>query len=227
MPEVVQVTIKTKTQDLFRFMLFHAYTKPSGIMTLVFSVVSLVLLPVALFMWKDIFVSIALALIIVLYLVFTPINLYSQSRRQVTSNPVLKKPITYHISEEIFEVQQFTGTARLFWQQVYAIKKTPFDFLFYVNSEQAFVLPIKSIDPDEMELLEKIIKSAKLEVGKSYKEARTAEMERQKEKAAKEILDPLEKQLMEVASKEDSLDPENGLENEVNSAEDAKLEDKE
>lgn len=206
MPEVIQVTVKTKTEDLFRFMLFHAYTKPSGFLTLIFSLISLVVLPIALFIWKDNFVSIALGLIIVLYLIVTPLNMFSQSRRQVTSNPVLKQPITYHISEEIFEVQQYTGTARLYWQQVYAIKKTPFDYLFYVNPEQAFVMPIKHIDPEELDLLKEIVEKARKVVGKSYEEARLAEAERQKNKATKEKLDPLEKQLLEVASKDEETE---------------------
>ncbi len=166
MPDIVQTTVNTKTGDLFRFMLFHAYSKISGALTLVLSIISLVMFPISYLIWKDNLATVAFGIIVVIYLIITPLNMFSQSRRQVLSNPVFKNPITYHISEEIFEVQQYTGTARFYWSQLLKIRITPFDYLFYVNSEQAFILPKKSVDPEEVELLNKILDSVKEEVAK-------------------------------------------------------------
>ncbi len=166
MPDIVQTTVNTKTGDLFRFMLFHAYSKISGALTLVLSIISLVMFPISYLIWKDNLATVAFGIIVVIYLIITPLNMFSQSRRQVLSNPVFKNLITYHISEEIFEVQQYTGTARFYWSQLLKIRITPFDYLFYVNSEQAFILPKKSVDPEEVELLNKILDSVKEEVAK-------------------------------------------------------------
>ncbi len=167
MPDIVQVTVQTKTMDLFRFMLFHAYTKISGLLTLIFALVSVVMLPISYFIWEDKFVSAVFAMVIFIYLILTPLNMLSQSKRQVLSNPVFKNPITYHISEEMFEVQQYTGTIRLYWSQLIKVKKTPFDYLFYVNKEQAFVMPVKEVDVDEVGMLDSILEKVKGELNKA------------------------------------------------------------
>lgn len=198
MPDIVQVTVKTKTMDLFRFMLFHAYSKISGMVTLIFSIVSLVMLPISIFLWRDNFVTIAFALVVIIYLILTPLNMLSQSKRQVLSNPVFKNPITYHISEEVFEVQQYTGTVRLYWNQILRIKITPFDYLFYVNKEQAFVMPKSNVDVDEVKVLVGILDKVKEEVGKRV----PIEPEAQMKHSKKEKVDGLEKQLMEMAAKD-------------------------
>ncbi|WZL82222.1 YcxB family protein [Vallitaleaceae bacterium 9-2] len=157
MKELVQITVKTKTMDLFRFMLFHAYSSLSGVITMIFGLGSLIMLPVTYFVWKDAFVSLILLMVVIIYVIVTPLNMLSQSKRQVISNPVFKNPITYHISDEIFEVQQYTGTVRLFWNQLFRIKKTPFDFLFYVNEQQAFVIPKKAMSEADNITLNQII----------------------------------------------------------------------
>lgn len=199
MPDIVQVTVRTKTMDLFRFMCFHAYTKFAGMVTLIFSIFSLVMLPVSILVWEDNFVTAAFALVVVIYLILTPLNMLSQSKRQVISNPVFKNPITYHISEEIFEVQQYTGTVRLYWTQILKVKKTPWDYLFYVNKDQAFVLPKISVDPEEITMLNEILEKVKGEVGsKTPIEPPT----NKKTNAKKEKVDGLEKQLMELAAKD-------------------------
>jgi len=152
------------------------------------------------FMWKDQFVTIALALMVFIYLILTPLNMYAQSKRQVTSNPVFKNPITYHISSEIFEVQQYTGTLRLFWSQLINIKITPFDYLFYVNDEQAFVVPKKSIHPDEIITLNEILEQVKKEL--NQEPIKPDESFSHKGKSKESKITGVEKQLQELAMKD-------------------------
>lgn len=203
MPDIVQVTVKTKTLDLFRFMLFHGYSKISGIVTLIFSVVSLFMLPVSIFIWHDNFVTAAFALLVIIYLIMTPLNMLSQAKRQVMSNPVFKNPITYHISEEIFEVQQYTGKVRLYWKQIQKVVKTPYDYLFYVNKDQAFVMPLVNVDPEELPTLEKILAAVKSDIGSTILSEEPAKTSYSKSKTVKnQKVTGLEKQLMELASKD-------------------------
>jgi len=200
MPNIVQITVKTKAEDLLRFMLYHGFSKPSGLITLTASIISLVCLPFSIFMWKDQFVTIALALMVFIYLIMTPLNMFAQSKRQVTSNPVFKNPITYHISSEIFEVQQYTGTLRLFWSQLINIKITPFDYLFYVNDEQAFVVPKKSISPDELITLNEILDQVKKEL--NQEPIKPDESFNIKGKSKESKISGVEKQLQELAMKD-------------------------
>lgn len=198
MPDIVQATVQTKTMDLFRFMCFHAYSRISGIVTLLFSIFSLIMLPISIFYWQDNFVTAAFTIVVVIYLILTPLNMLSQSKRQVISNPVFKNPITYHISEEIFEVQQYTGKVHLYWTQILKVKKTPWDYLFYVNKEQAFVMPKTSVDPDEIAVLNGILEKVKDQVGSK----KPIEPMVNKKDETKEKVDGLEKQLMELAAKD-------------------------
>ncbi len=244
MPDIVQATVRTSTKDLFRFMVFHAYSKISGMITLVFSLICLVMLPISLFSWKDPFTTAAFGIIVVMYLILTPLNMLSQSRRQVISNPVFKNPITYHISEEIFEVQQYTGTVRLYWGQLSKVRKTPFDYLFYVNSEQAFVLPRTAVDPDEVNILDGILEKIKDEVGGDKKTIDPSQVELKKPQNSSEIhksttktspkskakgkgknkgkskSDLLERQLMEMAAKDQvAIDEQEEIEEDTISVE--------
>jgi hypothetical protein len=200
MPKLVQITVKTKDIDLFRFMLFHGFSKPSGLLTLSASLVSLICLPLSIFLWKDQFVTIALSLLVFIYLVLTPINMFSQSKRQVMTNPVFKNPITYHVSEEVFEVQQYTGTLRLFWSQLVRIKVTPFDYLFYVNDEQAFVVPKKSVSVEEVATLNEIIEQVKKEL--NQEPIKPEENFNYKNRSKESKIAGIESQLKELAQKE-------------------------
>ncbi len=159
MKNSVHIRVETKTIDLFRFMLFHAYMSISGIITVIFGVGSLIMLPVTYFVWKDTFVSLVLLMLVVVYVIITPLNMLSQSKRQVMSNPVFKNPIEYQISQEGIEVQQYTGVVQLDWSQIYQIRKTPYDILIYVNEQQAFVLPKKIMSEEELGMLQNIFES--------------------------------------------------------------------
>lgn len=179
MSNKIQVTVNTRTFDLFRFMAFHAYTQIAGMITLISSLLSLILLPIAFFVWKDNFISLIFALLVVFYLILTPLNMFAQAKRQVMVNPIFKNPIIYHISEEVFEVEQHTGMIRLYWHQLTAVKRSPFDVLFYVNKDQAFVMPKKLIPADDQNRLDEILIKAQVEIDlpQEEKDKKAIEME--------------------------------------------------
>lgn len=182
MLDVVQTTVKLKTKDLFRFMVYDGFYKISGIVTLVFAGLSLIMLPISAYVWHDQFTTIAFGAVVFMYLVLTPLGMFSQAKRQAMTNPVFKNPMTYHISEEIFEVQLFTGTIRLYWSQLVRVSRTRFDYFFFVNEQQAFILPKVAVDPDEVQLLESILEKVSGEIGTYKEEAETETKEEETEK---------------------------------------------
>lgn len=185
MPDKIQVTVKTKTIDLFRFMAFHAYSQIAGMITLGSALLSLILLPIALLVWRDNFIALIFTLLIVFYLILTPLNMFSQAKRQVIVNPVFKNPIIYHISEEVFEVEQHTGNIRLYWHQLSAIKRSPFDYLFYVNKDQAFIMPKKLVGTEDLAKLEEILGKAQTEIDLPMEEKKKRNIEMEIKKASK------------------------------------------
>ena len=185
MSDKIQVTVKTKTIDLFRFMAFHAYSQIAGMITLGSALLSLILLPIALFVWRDNFIAFIFTLLIVFYLILTPLNMFSQAKRQVIVNPVFKNPIIYHISEEVFEVEQHTGNIRLYWHQLSAIKRSPFDYLFYVNKDQAFIMPKKLVGTEDVAKLEEILGKAQTEIDLPTEEKKKRNVEMEIKKVSK------------------------------------------
>lgn len=200
MKERIEVTVNTTTKDLYRFMVYHAYSKLSGLITLIFGIASLVVLPIAYFVWEDNLVSIVLLLVVFMYLILTPINMLSQSKRQVMGNPVFKNPITFIISRETFEARQYTGNLRLEWKQLFRIVKTKKNYLFYVNDQQAFVMPSEAVASEDVEALNQIIELAKESVPK---EPTLRDRLFNKKDLQQERGQQLERQLMEMAQRDE------------------------
>lgn len=170
MPEVVEASVQMTEKDLFKFMMYHAYSKIGGMLTLIFSLISLIMIPYAFIAWKDLFMAGVFLLVVIMYLVITPLNMYSQSKRQVQTNPVFKRPLTFYISEELLTIHQYTGEVKFTWEQIYKVKVTKSNYLFYMNLQQAFILPKEAVDEDDIELLHQIIDKVKEQTGKQVEE---------------------------------------------------------
>lgn len=199
MKKRIEVTVNTTTKDLYRFMLYHAYSKLSGMITLIFGIGSLIVLPIAYFSWHDNLVSIVLLLVVFMYLILTPINMLSQAKRQVMGNPVFKNPITFVITRKQFEAKQYTGNLTLLWGQLYKVAMTRKNYLFYVNDQQAFVMPKDSVAEDDIEALNQLLELAKEEVPKepTWKDRLLGKKDLQQERGQQ-----LERQLMEMAERD-------------------------
>lgn len=219
MKERIEVTVNTTTKDLYRFMMYHAYSKLSGLITLIFGIGSLIVLPIAYFVWEETFISIVLLLVVFMYLILTPINMLSQAKRQVMGNPVFKNPITFVITREKFEARQYTGNLTLEWHQLFRIAKTKKNYLFYVNEQQAFVMPGEAVASDDREALNQIIELAKESIPKepSLKDRLLNKKDLQQERGQQ-----LERQLMEMAQRDEQEDENTDNKNNENEANEEK-----
>lgn len=144
----IKINIKIKAEDIFNFLLTHAYTRKSGIITGVFGIVCLILFPFS-FFWHDIFVTIILFFSAVIYLGLTPLSLYSNAKRQMLSNPIFKHNITYTFTNKGMDISQYVNSSNLTWDKIKRVRETSKSFLFYINDEQAFILPKRMIETEE------------------------------------------------------------------------------
>lgn len=166
MNKEIKVTVKVETADLFRFNLSHELLKISGKVITLFLIISIILAPVSFFVWNDKFTAAAFLVIIIMYGVLTPFNWYANAARQVLNNPVFKNPIKFSINEERIKIKQYGGEVSLKWTQILKIQRMPMDYLFYINYDQAYIIPKKCMDKSEIIIMEELIKNKKDELAK-------------------------------------------------------------
>lgn len=152
----IELSVKINDKDMFFFMLGHVYSRLSSKITLVFSVICLVLFPVS-FLWHDTFTTLVLLFGALLYLVISPLMLYLQSKKQFLTNPVYKEPIVYKIDAEGFSVLQAGQWIDFTWDNLYKVIETKYNLLFYINKDQAFIIPRRLIEEKNMKYIEKIV----------------------------------------------------------------------
>lgn len=140
-----RVRFKLTSKDIFLFIAYHSYSRWSGFLTGVFAIGSLIALPLTYFVWEDGLTSLILAFVVFMYLVVAPLTMLSQAKRQSLNNPVFKHKMTYQIEEERVFVQQYTGDVDLMWTDFERIGRFRQHYFFYVNANQAFILPLMSL----------------------------------------------------------------------------------
>lgn len=166
----VSVKVQIKTQDLFRFMFFHSFSKFFGKVILVLALISVIMLPISFFGFHDMYMTMAFLIIVVMYVIVTPLSWLSQAHRQATMNPVFKNPMLFIVSQEQLQIKQYTGMVELDWGRIAKIKQTRYDYLLYVNQNQAYVLPKKCVHQQQTDLLNRLFDQVQSKLGTDIKQ---------------------------------------------------------
>ena len=132
----VQMTVK----ELYRFIMYHAYHKVSGIFGIILSVVAAVILLVS---YTDLSeqTRAVLTLIAVWFIFLDPVILYFRARGQVKRNKVYKHPINYMVDEHGITISQDEQQQVVEWERFIKIVETRYQFLVYSGPMYAFIFP--------------------------------------------------------------------------------------
>lgn len=160
-----KIEVKLTVEDIFFFLLRHSFSTWQGKLTWGLGVAALIGAPVVAAVWKDAFTAIIFLLVALIYLVISPLSLYTNAKRQMISNSVFKNKIIFTIDSEMLQIKQYTGEAKLFWHQLEAMDLNGKSYLLYVNSKQAFILPKRCIAEEDAADLEKLLKEKQVEMG--------------------------------------------------------------
>ena len=160
-----KIEVKLTVEDIFFFLLRHSFSTWQGKLTWGLGVAALIGAPVVAAVWKDAFTAIIFLLVALIYLVISPLSLYTNAKRQMISNSVFKNKIIFTIDSEMLQIKQYTGEAKLFWHQLEAMDLNGKSYLLYVNSKQAFILPKRCIAEEDAAELEKLLKEKQAEMG--------------------------------------------------------------
>ena len=171
-----KIEVKLTVEDIFFFLLRHSFSTWQGKLTWGLGVAALIGAPVVAAVWKDAFTAMIFLMVALIYLVISPLSLYTNAKRQIISNSVFKNKIIFTLDEEMLQIKQYTGEAKLFWHQLEGIDLAGKSYLLYVNNKQAFILPKRFIAAADAAEVEKLLKEKQAETANRQPE-KTADSE--------------------------------------------------
>lgn len=130
-------SIKVTQGNMYNFMMYYAYHGVSGI----FSIVAAAAL-LGLAVWSGTHGeenTWLYAMFGVLFLIYQPWTLFIHSAKQVTSNPVFRKPLSYEVNETGITVRQDDTENVIPWSAVTRVCETSQSILVYTGKRNAFI----------------------------------------------------------------------------------------
>lgn len=136
----IKIEVKMTVAAMYNFMLYHAYTRFSGIFGVVFGIVS------GVFGFRfinggDYQRAFLFFFFCAIFIVGNPIMLYQKSRKQVKKTPMFQKPICYELNEEGIITSQGDAKTEVAWPDILKVVSTNASLIVYVTRMRAFILP--------------------------------------------------------------------------------------
>lgn len=159
MSNEIKVSVTVNGKDLFNFMLQHTYRCVGGVLSLLFSLGSFILL-LKCFSTVDTAYKIILLISSLLFTVINPFLLYRRSMKQVKRNPSFTAPMEYTFTNKGFTMQQGDETASVDWKDLWKIRDGKNYLYLYANTVRANIIPKKQMGEQAKEL-SRLIKEAR------------------------------------------------------------------
>lgn len=142
--EEIKIDVKMKAEDIYNFLMFHTYTKISGMLS---AVLGLVMFGILIYNYKDASQGESLVYFIfgLFFLIFNPINFYIRARKQVKTNPAYKEAIIYIFSKEGITTKQNEKSVMLKWSDIKKVVSTGKSIIIYISNVRASIIPVKAI----------------------------------------------------------------------------------
>ena len=134
---------------LYDYNMHYTYTGAQGLIGT--TVVALLLIGYG--MNTDYIALLAAGLVIILYL---PITLFVNSRKQMAANPAFKQPMYYTLNDEGVTVSVMDEEVTLQWEQVYKAYSTNQSIVIATGKANAWIFPKKDLGEDKAALIEMI-----------------------------------------------------------------------
>ncbi|MGN0203997.1 MAG: YcxB family protein [Coprococcus sp.] len=142
--ENVEFKIKLSVTDLYYFMMYHYYTKISGIFGIVLSLAALIILCIR-FSSLDSTGKMLLIIIALLFTVINPVMLWTKAAGQITSNKSLGGELTYALDGEHLVIKLGEEQADIPWEQVTKVKDNGRELVVYVTAARGYIWPKRQI----------------------------------------------------------------------------------
>lgn len=164
----IKATVRLEKKDLFGFLFYHMYMRPSG---MVYALVGLLSVGGGVYyLIKGNMSGIFLILVAAVYFVLQPFMLYLKAAQQA-KNPVFAKDTHYSFSENGITVwQEGIEPSVLQWQNVRKFVKFGRLYFFYVDASHGNIVPKSAfiLNPERMDEL--VVRVLPKERRKGFKE---------------------------------------------------------
>ena len=152
----ISFSVQMTTTELYRFKLYHAYHKFSGILGVILSIVSVFVLLTS-FVKLTEQTRAVLILVAVWFILFEPVKFYVHARGQVKRNKVYKELLNYAIDETGISISQDEQQQMVEWKQLFKIVETKKQFLVYSGPMYAFIFPKSQMGEESCEKFRKLV----------------------------------------------------------------------
>lgn len=144
----IEFDVQMTTSKMYDYMLYHTFRSFSGIMG---EVVGIMLIACYFAAQKPLYLI--AGIVVVLYL---PIALYINAKKQVTLNPVFKIPLHYTLNDEGITVASGDATDSQKWEDMHKAVSTGKSIIIYTNKINACIFPkedLKEKLPDVIKMI--------------------------------------------------------------------------
>lgn len=141
--------ITLTSKDMYRFSMYHAYAGFHGISSILIAVLIFAAAIKTRESTEPMYTVLYL-LFAVVFLLYLPITLYFQAKRQLRTSKVLRESLHYCIDEEGVHTSQNGEHADLLWEQIYKMAATKHNVLVYSSRIHAYVIPKAQIQQYEV-----------------------------------------------------------------------------
>lgn len=139
---MVEFDATISEQDLFKFNIKHNYTSFNGVVTVILAVVILVI-SIMSASTMEVPKLLMYLLIVLIFIVFPPMNLKLRAAQQFKGNGVFTKPLHYKLDENgvtvTSELQE--EAAVLPWEYIYKVTTSNNYLYIYSSRVNAYILP--------------------------------------------------------------------------------------
>lgn len=136
---MIKFDVQMTPRIMYNFMIHHTYTSLSGILGVVFGVLSLI---IGLYRQTqgtgDSWMFFVFAAVFIIYM---PVTLWLKSAKQVKTTPMFQKPITYEMTETGLVISQGDQSTENAWDNFQKVISTKQSLLLYISKVRAIVLP--------------------------------------------------------------------------------------
>lgn len=151
----VEFETRIGEKELMDFKIYHNYHSVSGIASLLFGIIALVICIVSINR-VNISYTLMMGFFGLFFTVYTPIGMKRKVNKQIKTVPAFAEPVKYVITPEKITLSQGEVSEELLWDDIFTIKCTGKSMILYITSVRANIIPLECLDRQQAENFIKI-----------------------------------------------------------------------
>lgn len=146
----IEFDVKMTTSKMYDYMLYHTF---HGLQGLFGEMVGVLLITAFFITDPHKWLYLVFGLIVLLYL---PVTLLFNAKRQVTLTPAFKEPIHYALTDEGMEVTVGEQSDSMKWESIRKAVSTSKNIILYTSKNTATLFPRSDLKDQEVKVIEMI-----------------------------------------------------------------------